>query len=340
MKERDSNIELFRIVATMMILILHCNGWLLHDYGGIDTWEANRGFLVGLARRTIQSLCVIGVDCFVLISGYYSIKPKLKSLINLFTLLFFFYVGGYLLSYALGGEFTWKHFAKSCLAFSRPNWFIQSYLFLMLLAPMINAFVEKCSEKQMTLYTLLYMGCAFYFDCLRDSEYFYFNGGYSVTSLMLIYLVGRYLKLYGVDKLNRLPSYLPLLFYVLSVIVLILLYYLPDWGLIRYHSPFVIVSSVLLFYLFIRLPKFNNKVINWIGVSALSVFICHTCTDTMFEFLCTTNIKLFTNQTFGLYCFEMLGVNLCIFAVSILLDKLRLLLFKPLFYWTSKLYKI
>lgn len=35
MKERDSNIELFRIVATMMILILHCNGWLLHDYGGI-----------------------------------------------------------------------------------------------------------------------------------------------------------------------------------------------------------------------------------------------------------------------------------------------------------------
>ena len=249
MKERDSNIELFRIVATMMILILHCNGWLLHDYGGIDTWEANRGFLVGLARRTIQSLCVIGVDCFVLISGYYSIKPKLKSLINLFTLLFFFYVGGYLLSYALGGEFTWKHFAKSCLAFSRPNWFIQSYLFLMLLAPMINAFVEKCSEKQMTLYTLLYMGCAFYFDCLRDSEHFYFNGGYSVTSLMLIYLVGRYLKLYGVDKLNRLPSYLPLLFYVLSVIVLILLYYLPDWGLIRYHSPFVIVSSVLLFYL-------------------------------------------------------------------------------------------
>ncbi len=28
-KFRDSNIELLRIVATLFIVILHCNGWLL-----------------------------------------------------------------------------------------------------------------------------------------------------------------------------------------------------------------------------------------------------------------------------------------------------------------------
>lgn len=37
MKERDSNIELLRIVATFFILIVHCNGWFLQEWGEIDT---------------------------------------------------------------------------------------------------------------------------------------------------------------------------------------------------------------------------------------------------------------------------------------------------------------
>ena len=66
MKERDSNIELLRIIATIFILIVHCNGWFLQEWGGISTWSADRDFFVGLTRATIQSITYIGVDLFVL----------------------------------------------------------------------------------------------------------------------------------------------------------------------------------------------------------------------------------------------------------------------------------
>ena len=110
MKERDSNIELLRIIATIFILIVHCNGWFLQEWGGISTWSADRDFFVGLTRATIQSITYIGVDLFVLISGFYAIKPKMKSVLNLFSILAFFYVGTYLFSILTGdATFTWKH---------------------------------------------------------------------------------------------------------------------------------------------------------------------------------------------------------------------------------------
>ena len=69
MKERESNIELFRVVATLMILVVHCNGWFLSEWGGITSWTAGKGLIVGGTRALIQSLSCIGVDCFILISG-------------------------------------------------------------------------------------------------------------------------------------------------------------------------------------------------------------------------------------------------------------------------------
>ena len=45
MKERDSNIELLRILATIFILILHCNGWFLREWGGITGWNTGNSIV-------------------------------------------------------------------------------------------------------------------------------------------------------------------------------------------------------------------------------------------------------------------------------------------------------
>lgn len=42
---------------------------------------------MAVTRATLNALTIIGVPLFVLISGYFSIKPKVCSLLNLFTCL-------------------------------------------------------------------------------------------------------------------------------------------------------------------------------------------------------------------------------------------------------------
>lgn len=87
-KVRQSNIELLRIVAIFLVMVAHCNGWL---GGGLP--DASSGMTVLFwGKHIIASLASICVVLFVLISGYFSIKPSLKSLVTLWTQIFFVYL--------------------------------------------------------------------------------------------------------------------------------------------------------------------------------------------------------------------------------------------------------
>lgn len=247
--ERQSNIELLRIVATLMILMVHFSSWFPTFFGVESYWVG--GTAMAVTRATLNSLSCIGVPLFVLISGYFSIHPKVRSLLNLFTCLAFFYLGTYLLNCWITGDAVFQHHRvlRSLLAFSHENWFIQCYLFLMLLSPVLNAFVEKVSEKAFLTYILIFMACAFYFGCVHDSTYFYFNGGYSVTTFIMIYLVGRYLRLYGEKRMESVSSWkIALVWIGCTALICIWKLFLPKYGLfVSYCSPIQILSAVSFF---------------------------------------------------------------------------------------------
>jgi surface polysaccharide O-acyltransferase-like enzyme len=87
-KDRQSNIELLRTVAIFLVMVAHCNCWL---GGGLP--DSSTGMTdVFWGKHIIASLSSICVVLFVLISGYFSIKPKLKSLLTLWTQIFFVYL--------------------------------------------------------------------------------------------------------------------------------------------------------------------------------------------------------------------------------------------------------
>ena len=231
-------------------------------------------------RVLVQSVTIIGVDLFVLISGYFSIRPKVKSIVNLFTILVFFYVGCYLLNCFLGNQlFSYRTLLKNCFAFSRENWFIQCYLFLMLLSPLANVYIENISRKGASIFLAIFILSAFWFGDVRQSEYFYFNGGYSVTSLLLIYVIGRYIRLYGEEFLRRYSSKMIFLAWLLcTLFIAIIMYSLPGESkrFLTYSSPIILLSASLFFALFTRI-RIESKIVNWIGPSCLAVFILHTC---------------------------------------------------------------
>lgn len=337
MKERDSNIELLRILATLFILILHCNGWFLREWGGITGWNTGNS-IVAACRILVQNITVLGVPTFILISGFYGIRPKLKSILNLFTCLLFFYVGCYLYSCYRGAEvFDVANLFDNILAFSRKNWFINCYLFLMLLSPLINAFVDAADTKTFGLYTLLYCVATMYFGYYRNNDYWAYNEGYSVVMMVGVYLVGRYMsriknKIADVKYLYIIGAFVGLI----ATMSIIRALSSNEDAWLHYGSPITILAASLLFTIFYKLPKFHSKFINWVGASCLAAYILHTL-DPMIGWLARKDVMFFMQDAYPIYCLKMLLVIGYVYTLAIALDKVRLLIFKPIINWSGKL---
>lgn len=327
--ERQSNIELLRIVATLMILLVHFSGWFPTFFGVESFWTGNTA--MDVTRSMLNAISCIGVPLFVLISGYFSIRPKVHSLLNLFTCLAFFYLGTYLLNCWITGDAVFQHHRvlRSLMVFSHENWFIQCYLFLMLLSPILNAFVEKVSEKALLVYILVFVACAFYFGCVHNSTYFYFNGGYSVTTFIMVYLIGRYVRLYGEKRLEQVASWkIASVWLGCTALICVWKLFMPGYAIyVSYCSPIQLLSAVSLFLLFARM-SFQNKLVNWIGASCLAAYILHTNAPIM-GWMIKSDERLLCANNAGLYLLGAVGICVGVFVVAILFDKVRVWMCKP-----------
>ena len=72
-KERDSNIEILRIVAMLMIALHHL---CVYGYSGLE--DGLDGWRVDLERNMLIIGGKIGVDVFVLISGFFLASGRIK----------------------------------------------------------------------------------------------------------------------------------------------------------------------------------------------------------------------------------------------------------------------
>ena len=88
---RLSNIELLRIFAMILILLVHSGFKTIHAPSNEEiAWMPFSSFL----RFFIQSLSVVGVNLFVLTSGWFGINVRLKRFASfLFQILFFVIIG-------------------------------------------------------------------------------------------------------------------------------------------------------------------------------------------------------------------------------------------------------
>ena len=87
-KTRNSNIELLRIIAMVMILGLHVNFLAI---GGPSTQDITSSPFQSFIRLFAEYICIVGVNIFVLISGWFGINYKPKGIVQfLFQSMFFF----------------------------------------------------------------------------------------------------------------------------------------------------------------------------------------------------------------------------------------------------------
>lgn len=69
---RKSNIELLRIISMILIVLNHSN-YLI--FGSVIGEEIEQDSFRSFGRMLFEQLCIIGVNVFVLISGYFGIRP-------------------------------------------------------------------------------------------------------------------------------------------------------------------------------------------------------------------------------------------------------------------------
>ena len=86
-KTRQANIELLRIVAMLMIIVLH-----YLDKGEILVLFTRESTAMQIVHRQIQIFCIVAVNLYVLISGYFLTESRftIKKMVVLWAQVLFY----------------------------------------------------------------------------------------------------------------------------------------------------------------------------------------------------------------------------------------------------------
>lgn len=323
---RLSNLELLRLISMFMVLNLHSFWGFTHGTGILQALDV---------FRECASICAVTV--FLIISGYFGIKWKFKSLFNLLFQLFFYAFAVYGVAVMIGVvDFSVSGLLRNVTCLYNYWAFITAYLLLYLCSPLLNVFVENVSNKQLLGFIIIVV----------ISENL-LTRNYAFLNFCTMYLIGRYIattNIVGNSKIKGGSLYLITTFAifilvystvkVLHITNAELIQNLP-WGL-SYAAPLVILQSIFLFVWFARF-KFQSKVVNWCAASCLSIFVIH-----MHPVIKEIGYYGYTKSLYSLptieHIWKLAMLMIVVFFGSIFVDKIRIflssLIYKML-YWIN-----
>lgn len=279
-KRRNSSIELLRILAILMIIGHH---FAIHSQIAFPSVSVtfNR-FLV----HCFDLGGKIGVDVFVLISGYYLIraeKLRISKVWKLWGQLFFYSAGLYLLCSATG-IFQSDHFPfyQALLPLhSDIWWFATTYFLLYLLTPLLNLLLNSLSRhRYRILLAVSTTLCCLFPTFLRHS----ITG--ELGWFLYLYCLAGYLRLYGSEFPGSSRACLMAagLFMVLNLAWALLCDLLGTFrpGLEVYATGFfgmdqlpILVTSLFLLLGFLRLEMDYIPWVNQLAKSCFGVYLIH-----------------------------------------------------------------
>ena len=317
MKERESNIELLRIVSMFFILVVHAAGASL---GLPDILQAeNWSNLSLMSKMTVESVSIIGVNCFVLISGYFGIRFKIKSLLKLCFMSLFYLFGIALLFFVVfPDKYDVSDLVKAFVIFpSNDLWFIPAYIGLYVCAPAVNAVIDRLNKPALAVTAAVVITVNVIFGWIMKCE---FNPyGYTVSHMIMLYVAGRAIRLLElpkyISKKISVPAYI-----ISTAAILISSMYFNSRDAFAYNSPFVITASVFFFIIFTRI-SIKSRRINYIASSALAVYLIHKCPQIWFGYASTVRF-LAANLGYIPFALAVTLFVAVIFSVCIIIDKL------------------
>ena len=266
---RDSLPEVFRIVLMGMIVFWHL---ILH---GVPSYSGKPLLLV------LVTLAHVAVPCFVIISGWFGIKPSVKGFVRLVLMVVGYSLLGWIFRLALGLEsfsFTGLGHALFPLLFDR-WWFIGVYLALYLTAPILNVFIRHSDARSMWIAIAALYFVSFWLGCQSLSTQ-------RLPLFWMLYLLGH--VLHDPQRQKTVIERHPFMSYLVCVVCTIIGTCLcisqgqvmGGYGLLffKYNSPCVIMSSICLSLLFLgnkQTTKWRSPFVNYVAASVFPCYLMH-----------------------------------------------------------------
>lgn len=278
-QERDSNFEILRIVAMMMIILHHIalyGGWPL-DVGQTFNLSIDSFFI-----QFIHHFGKIGVWIFVLITGYYMVCSKSQIIPKFLKLFLQIYTTSVLVDVifiVFGGvpanSIHWQNDLLPVL--SGKWWFASTYLIALPFFPFVNKMLNSLDRGSHLTLILLLLIVWFVIPTFTHSGMY----GSFVIMFFTMYTIGAYIKLYPKSFERSVKEYG--LWTIISITLLATLIALANligpldgfkpfettlaWG--NDSSIMVVIIAVLTFLTF---KQTNVGHIHWVNVFASTMF--------------------------------------------------------------------
>lgn len=206
-RKRQANFELLRILAMCMIVAMH---YLLK--GGILLPLSENGSPVNHVAWLIEAFCIVAVNVYVLISGYFLVEAEWKAsrLVSLVMQVFVYSVGipAVCLALDIGTVREWGiyQWINAVLPLQTEHyWFATAYVLMYLFAPVLAAGVKKLSKRQLQviiglLLLFFSVGKSLSPVLLATDRY-----GYDFGWFLCLFLVAAYIRLYGIPVYEKKP---------------------------------------------------------------------------------------------------------------------------------------
>lgn len=285
---RQSNIELLRLICILMITVHHiiCHGITMHVHAADGTYMK--------AFWAVNGFLYIGVNVFILISGYFGIKFKWRKVLDLYLTMAFY---GLIIGFAemlLGNGLSYGGLKETLLSAFLPfshsgAWFIECYILLMLLSPILNVAIENLDRKRYTFALVLLCIINLYFGFFWKLENSGNIDGFALMQFVWLYFIGGYIK-----RFVTLESFLQKRYWLLGIyigcsVIYALLsilgmgHHVPHWDGWKYNNPILVISSIAFFMLFLTL-NVKSLAINHIAASVFSIYIVQDYLNKSFNF--------------------------------------------------------
>ena len=324
-KERLSGMEMLRIIAMFLVLVVHADYFSL----GAPTYQdVQHDSWASFSRMFFQSLSIGCVNLFVLLSGWFGIRPKLSSFLNLLFQCVYFLFGIYAICLITGVSQLNAHGLKGCFLLLKWNWFIKAYILLFIMAPILNAYIDGATQRQHGLLLVWFYVFQTIYSWLSGVAVF-FEHGYSTISFMGLYLLSRYFAKFPL-KITSYTRHYYLLFFLFSVLCMAVVCLVAtkyninavSSRMFKYDQPLVIVASLSLIVYFSKL-SFRSSAVNWIAASSFAVFLLHTNPNLCKQYFVPT-VKTLYNTYNGITCITAIFMLLVVvYVLAVLADQPR-----------------
>lgn len=337
---RDSNVELYRIIAMLLIVAHHLS---IHS-GMIDMASEMPSNINALLVNLFGMWGKIGINCYLMITGYYmctsqiSLRKWMKLLFWIWfykaTLNTFFVVSGYM-------DISMHTILRILLPIDRVGGrFASTFIIFYLFIPYLNIIIKNLTKEKFQMLLIL---MALVFIILPYFPVYVISMTY-LTRFIFVYFFAAYMRLYAEDKKGKqfwgITSLLCICLSIGSVIIgTYTNLWTPFYFVIDTNALFALPTAITTFMFMKQVQLGQNKIINIIAGSCFGVLLIHDHNVIMQQWLWkeTLHASDFMNLTSSMFIIRSIGIIFAVYSICTIVDIARYHIFeKPLFYVADK----